>query len=277
MTDFRIDLDGYLARIGFEGARAPTLEKLSRIVLQHQMAIAFENLNSFSGLPVIIDPAAIEQKLIRDGRGGYCHEQNQYLGLALEALGFEVKLRMARVRWMQPPDATPPRAHMTLNVAVGDRWYLCDVGFGAMTPTGPLCLDDEDEQATPHETYRVRQVGDSHHLEVKLGEAWRPVFSFDAVDFLPIDFEAANWFVSTNPGSLFVKDLVIVRPTADRRQILNNTTLSIREPDGSVQRRVLVDPGELRATVAGVFGIRLPANAAIDRAIEGLFRNGGGS
>lgn len=277
MTDFRIDLDGYLARIGFDGKRAPTLETLSRIVLLHQMAIAFENLNSFSGLPVIIDPAAIEQKLVRDGRGGYCHEQNQYLRLALMALGFEVKLRMARVRWMQPPDAMPPRAHMTLNVAVADRWYLCDVGFGAMTPTAPLRLDTEEEQATPHETYRVRQVKGAYHLEVKLGEAWRPVFSIDAVDFLPIDFEAANWFVSTNPDSLFVKDLIIVRPTADRRQILNNTTLSIREADGSVRRRTLADVGELRATITDMFGIRLPDNRVVDRALEGLFQNGGGS
>ncbi|HEY4204173.1 MAG TPA: arylamine N-acetyltransferase [Xanthobacteraceae bacterium] len=275
MTDFHVDLEAYLARIGFSGPRAPTLDVLSRIILKHQMAISFENMNSFSGLPVVIDPATVEQKIVRDGRGGYCHEQNQYLRLALMALGFDVKLRMARVRWMQPPDATPARAHMTLNVAVAGRWYLCDVGFGAMTPTAPLRLDTEAEQATPHETYRVLQVGESHHLEVKLGEFWRPVFSFDDVSFYPVDFEAANWFVSTNPDSIFVKDLIVVRPTADRRQILNNTTLSIRDPDGSVRRQTLANVGELRSTVIDMFGIHLPASAAIDRALEGLFQNEG--
>lgn len=275
MSDFHVDLEAYLARIGFEGPRTPTLDVLSRIVLQHQMAISFENLNSFSGLPVVIDPATIEQKIVRDGRGGYCHEQNQYLRLALMALGFDVKLRMARVRWMQPPDATPARAHMTLNVAVTGRWYLCDVGFGAMTPTAPLRLDTEEEQATPHETYRVRPVGDEHHLEVKLGEFWRPVFSFDDVSFYPVDFEAANWFVSTNPDSIFVKDLIVVRPTADRRQILNNTTLSIRDPDGSVRRQTLASVDELRSTVMGMLGIHLPASAAVDRAFERLFLNEG--
>jgi N-hydroxyarylamine O-acetyltransferase len=275
VTDFHVDLEAYLARIGFSGPRAPTLDVLSRIILKHQMAISFENMNSFSGLPVVIDPATVEQKIVRDGRGGYCHEQNQYLRLALMALGFDVKLRMARVRWMQPPDATPARAHMTLNVAVAGRWYLCDVGFGAMTPTAPLRLDTEAEQATPHETYRVLQVGESHHLEVKLGEFWRPVFSFDDVSFYPVDFEAANWFVSTNPDSIFVKDLIVVRPTADRRQILNNTTLSIRDPDGSVRRQTLANVGELRSTVIDMFGIHLPASAAIDRALEGLFQNEG--
>ena len=118
---------------------------------------------------------------------------------------------------------------------------------------------------------------DSLHLEVKLGEEWRPVYSIDEVDFHPVDFEAANWFVSTNPGSDFVKSLILARPTADRRQILNNTTLSIRDPDGSVRRRTIADPGELRATITDMFGIRLPDNRTVDRALEGLFHNGSGS
>jgi N-hydroxyarylamine O-acetyltransferase len=121
----------------------------------------------------------------------------------------------------------------------------------------------------------VRPVGDEHHLEVKLGEFWRPVFSFDDVSFYPVDFEAANWFVSTNPDSIFVKDLIVVRPTADRRQILNNTTLSIRDPDGSVRRQTLASVDELRSTVTGMFGVQLPASAAVDRAFERLFLNEG--
>ena len=277
MTDFRIDLDGYLARIGFDGKRAPTLETLSRIVLKHQMAIPFENLNSFASLPVVIDPVTIENRILYEGRGGYCHEQNQYLRLALMALGFEVKLRMARVRWMQPPEVTPPRAHMSMIVKAEGVWYLSDVAFGAMTPTAPLRLDTAEPQPTPHQTYRIRPQGDSLHLEVRLGEDWRPVYSIDEVDFHPVDFEAANWFVSTNPGSDFVRSLILARPTADRRQILYNTTFSIRDPDGSVRRRTLADIGELRATITDLFGIRLPDSGVVDRALEGLFQNRSGS
>ncbi|HWV96481.1 MAG TPA: arylamine N-acetyltransferase [Xanthobacteraceae bacterium] len=277
MTDFRIDLEGYLARIGFDGVRAPTRDTLSRIILQHQMAIAFENLNSFSGLPVVIDPAVIERKILHEGRGGYCHEQNQYLRLALMALGFEVKLRMARVRWMQPPEVTPPRAHMSMIVKAEGQWYLSDVAFGAMTPTAPLRLDTTEPQATPHQTYRMNPKGDSLHLEVRLGEEWRPVYSIDDVDCYPVDFEAANWFVSTNPKSDFVKSLILARPTQDRRQILNNTTLSIRDPDGSVRRRTLADIDELRTTLRQMFGITLPTNVAVDRALERVFQNEGSS
>lgn len=272
MTDFNVDLDAYFARIGYDGPRAPTLDLLKKIILLNQRAITFENLSSFAGVPVVIDPSTIEKKIIRDGRGGYCHEQNQYLRLVLKALGFDARLRMARVRWMQPPEAMPQRGHMTLNVAVDGHWYLSDVAFGAMTPTAPLRLDTPEEQATPHQPYRVIPIGDSLHLEVKLGDHWRPVYSFDSVDYYPVDFEAANWQVSTFPASEFVRNLVVARPTADRRQILNNTQLSIRHPDGSVEKRTLASVEELRSTLTTMFGIALPADIKVDEALEGLFR-----
>lgn len=277
MTDFNIDLDAYFSRIGYDGPRAPTLDLLKQIILLQQRAITFENLSSFAGVPVVIDPTTIENKIIRDGRGGYCHEQNQYLRLVLKALGYDARLRMARVRWMQPPEAMPQRGHMTLNVAVDGHWYLSDVAFGAMTPTAPLRLDTPEEQATPHQPYRVIPIGDSLHLEVKLGEHWRPVYSFDSVDYHPVDFEAANWQVSTFPASEFVRNLVVARPTADRRQILNNTTLSIRHADGAVEKRTLASVEELRSTLTTMFGIALPADTKVDQALEGLFQTEGRS
>ncbi len=277
MTDFTIDLDAYFSRIGYDGPRAPTLDLLKQIILLQQRAITFENLSSFAGVPVVIDPSTIENKIIRGGRGGYCHEQNQYLRLVLKALGYDARLRMARVRWMQPSEAKPQRGHMTLNVAVDGRWYLSDVAFGAMTPTAPLRLDTPEEQATPHQPYRVIPIGDSLHLEVKLGEHWRPVYSFDSVDYYPVDFEAANWQVSTFPASEFVRNLVVARPTADRRQILNNTTLSIRHADGAVEKRTLASVDELRSTLTTMFGIALPADTKVDQALEGLFQNEGRS
>lgn len=277
MSDFRIDLDAYLARIGFDGQRTPSLDTLKRIILLHQLAIPFENLNSFSGQPVVIAPAVIENKILHEGRGGYCHEQNQYLRLALVALGYDARFRMARVRWMQPPEVTPQRGHMMLNVAVAGEWYLCDVAFGAMTPTAPLLLSTEAEQATPHQTYRLIPKGQELQLEVKLGEHWRPVYSFDKVDYHAVDFEAANWLVSTYPTSEFVKNLIVARPTADRRQILNNTSLAIRHPDGNVEKITLDTVDELRSTLTSMFGIKLPENALVDSALERLFQNAGQS
>ena len=189
MTEFGVDLDAYFARIGYDGPRAPTLDTLKEIVLSQQMSIAFENLSSFSGLAVLLDPALIEQKIIRDGRGGYCSEQNRYLGMVPAALGFDVRLRMARIRWMQPPGTVLQRGHMVLNVAAEGQWNLCDVAFGAMTPTAPLLFSTRAVKLTPHQTYRVVPEGRVLNIDVKLGENWRPVYGFDDLDQHPVDFE----------------------------------------------------------------------------------------
>ena len=106
---------------------------------------------------------------------------------------------------------------------------------------------------------------------MKLGDDWRPVYSFDSLDQVPVDFEAVNWQVSTHPKSEFVTSLIVARPIGDRRQILNNTGFSIRHSDGSVEKRQLASIDELRSTLTSTFGIRLPASTAVDQALDRLF------
>lgn len=92
-----IDLDAYFQRIGYQGERLPTLQVLQVIHYQHAQTIAFENLNSFLKQPVHLDLASLQQKLIHEGRGGYCFEQNLLLRSVLVALGFQVTSLAARV------------------------------------------------------------------------------------------------------------------------------------------------------------------------------------
>lgn len=160
---------------------------------------------------------------------------------------------------------------MLLNVAVDGVWYLCDVAFGAMTPTAPLRLDTQDEQRTPHQPYRLTTDGNARNLEVKLGKNWRPVYSFDDMDHFPVDFEAVNWQVSTHPHSEFVNNLIVARTAEDRRQILTNTNLAVRHSDGRVEKSVLNSEADLRSLLTQMFGIKLPASVAVDRAFGRLF------
>src|SRR6202035_5683505 len=88
------DLDAYLARIGLSAPA--TLEEVHRA---HVTSIPFENFESYSGRPVPLDLAALEDKLVARGRGGYCFEHNLVLLAALESLGVdEVVPMLARVR-----------------------------------------------------------------------------------------------------------------------------------------------------------------------------------
>ncbi len=110
------DIDAYLERIGLRGR--PTLAQVHRA---HLTSIPFENLDPQRGVPVSLVPEDLERKLVDERRGGYCFEQNLLLKAALEELGAEVELMLARVRVGAPPGAVRPRSHLVLRVEA-DGW-----------------------------------------------------------------------------------------------------------------------------------------------------------
>ena len=152
-----IDLDAYFRRVGYDGPRTATLETLRALHLLQPQAIAFENLDPLLKRPVRLDPASLQAKLVDGGRGGYCFEHNLLFAHVLRALGFKVQEATARVRWGVPPGVHTPRVHALLVVEADGGSYLADVGFGGNVLTGPLLLKSREEQATPHEPFRLVQ------------------------------------------------------------------------------------------------------------------------
>jgi N-hydroxyarylamine O-acetyltransferase len=115
------DLAEYLARVGLAAAPAPTAEGLAELHHAHATHIPFENLDVLLGRTIRLDPASLHQKLVRDGRGGYCFEQNLLLHHALTGLGFAVVRLAARVVWNRPPEAPiMPLTHALLRVSPAD-------------------------------------------------------------------------------------------------------------------------------------------------------------
>jgi N-hydroxyarylamine O-acetyltransferase len=263
-----MDIEAYLARIGFTGARVPTIETLSAIQLAHAQSIAFENLSPLMGAPVPLDLPSLEAKLVHGGRGGYCFEQNALFAEALRVLGFDVTGLAARVVWGGPEDAIRMRSHMLLKVTAGSESYLADVGFGGQTPTGPLRFLPDVEQATPHESFRLVPVESAGPPELKLqsfvGGMWKSLYRFTLEPQYPADYEVANYFVSTHPGSQFRTGLRAARPVPGGRYGLANHQLTFHRLDGSTERRMLASVGEVRETLVSVFGLTLPDAAELD-------------
>jgi N-hydroxyarylamine O-acetyltransferase len=259
-----MELRPYFDRIGFAGPAKADLATLARLHRLHPAAIAFENLSTLLGETVSLDPPALEDKLIRRRRGGYCFEQNALFQRVLEALGFELVPLAARVVWNGDRGYVNPRTHMALLVSVGSARYLCDVGFGGATLTAPLRLSPGREQETPHEPFRINELGDIFTLEVKLGDGWRTAYEFDLQPQLPIDYEAMNHYVQTWPDSHFRQRLMAARPIERGRIALGGNELS-RYIDGRlVERRSIRSRRELESLLAQEFGIALPVHPGLD-------------
>jgi N-hydroxyarylamine O-acetyltransferase len=264
------DLDAYLQRIGYDGSRAPTLATLSAIHRHHALAIPFENLTPFLKQPVRLDVPSLVQKIVDEGRGGYCFEHNLLLRAVLTTLGFEVSGLAARVRWNVPDEVITSRGHMLLRVELDQQTYIADVGFGGLTLTAPLRLVTEAEQQTPHEPFRLLLHGSGYSLQAKLDQAWKPLYTFDLQEQYQPDYEVTNWYLSNHPESHFVTGLIVARPDVDRRYALRNNHYAVRHLDGTTERQTVTTVPALCAILADTFRITLPDASALEPALQRL-------
>jgi len=251
------DLDAYLARIGHQGTRSPSLETLSAIHLRHAQTIPFENLDPYLKRPVLLDIESLQKKLVLGRRGGYCFEQNLLLSHALKALGFDVTGLAARVLWNITDDAVRPRSHMLLLINLDGAPYIADAGFGGLTLTSPLALEADVEQSTPHETFRLLRAGEDFVMQASIGGTWKPLYRFDLQPQFQADYEVTNWYLSHHPNSRFVTGLIVARPDQDRRYALLDRELTIHHLRGVSEKSTLTTNAELRSTLENKFLINL--------------------
>lgn len=262
----------YLQRLGFDAPPAPTLETLRQLQLRHTGVFPFENLSTLSGQPVLIDLPSIEQKVLHDGRGGYCYELNNLFLALLQELGFDARGISGRVVMGQPEGAWTARTHRLSLVTLDGVRYITDVGFGGMVPTAPLMLDTPAEQFTPHEPYRIEQHEDGYTLRANVGGEWRAMYIFDLQRQEDIDYAVGNWYVSTHPESSFARQLMVARTGEGWRRTLNNGSFAIHRIGRETERRQVTDVEELLGLLRSEFDIRVPREAALRRVIEGLIQ-----
>jgi N-hydroxyarylamine O-acetyltransferase len=258
----------YLQRLGFETPPAPTLETLRQLQLRHTGAFPFENLSTITGQPVPIDLSSVEQKLLHDGRGGYCYELNNLFFALLQELGFDVRGISGRVVMAQPEGTWTARTHRLSLVMIDGVRYITDVGFGGMVPTAPLLLDTEAEQPTPHEPYRIEKQADGYMLRANVAGEWRPMYLFDLQRQEDIDYAIGNWYVSTHPDSPFAKRLMVARTGDGWRRTLNNGSFAIHRMGAESERRELLDVEALIEVLEREFGLRVPNHATVRQSLE---------
>jgi N-hydroxyarylamine O-acetyltransferase len=264
------DLEAYFKRIGYSGGAVPTLATLQALHVLHTRSIPFENLNPLLGWPVRLDPASLQQKLIHDRRGGYCYEQNLLFRAALQSIGFKVSALAARVVWNVPDGTILPRTHALLRIELDGDSYVADVGFGGLTLTAPLRLEEGIEQATPHEPFRLIRESEELILQAKLGGLWRPLYRFTLQEQLLADYEMANWYVSCHPQSRFVNFLIAARPDRDRRYALLNNELTVHHLGGAAERRTLTSTAEIRDVLRNEIGLQLPETPELEGRLQRL-------
>lgn len=267
----RLDLDGYLARVGYPAGRdrLPSEENLHVLHRAHVLSLPFENVEPVLGRPVPLEVEDVQDKLVRRGRGGYCYEHVVLFAAALERFGFRVTGLAGRVR--TGSERVMSATHALLRVGAPseadgqdpDRVWLCDVGFGA-SPLTPVELADGAEASADDWAYRLeaRVVppgadGFVLHAWDVAGDCWFDRHGFTLAPQHPVDYRVGNHFIATHPRSPFSRRLYVQRVLPDRLHVLDGRTLTTYRPgDGSRTEREL-EPGQVPEALRELFGIAL--------------------
>jgi N-hydroxyarylamine O-acetyltransferase len=252
-----LDLPAYFERIRWRGPTQPAYETLAGVLAAHMAAIPFENLDVLLGRKVRLDLEGLQDKLVRQHRGGYCFEHGTLLAAVLEELGFRPVRHTARVVVIVPRTEAP-RAHMFLTVALPEGRFVLDPGFGALAPRLPVPLVDGGAEARAgEEVHWMARDGDHWILRTRAGgkivDCWVSPLDRDNV----IDFEVGNHFTSTHTSSPFVNRVMLRALTADGRVGVMNRDVTVWR-GGEPEAVKISDRSALRSLLAEYFGFDLP-------------------
>ena len=266
-----MNVDAYLARIGYQGTRAPAAETLRRLHRAHLLAVPFENLDIAMGRPLAIAPSVLYDKIVWRRRGGFCYELNTLFGWLLEQLGFEVTMLSARVFSDGQPG--PAFDHMLLRVAGPVPW-IADVGFGDSF-IEPLPLDGQTRTQRGW-IYRLTEAEGAWTLQrQRPGAAQEPQYIFSLTPRERDEFNPMCHYHQTSPASHFTQKSVCSRLTRAGRVTVSNGRFIITT-EGDRQEMIITDEQVYRQRLRKSFGIELDAEAPVYKLLYGEGRMGKG-
>ncbi len=250
-----VDLDAYFDRVNWRGPTARDYATLAGLLGAHTGTIPFENFDVLLGRPVRLDLKGLQSKLVDARRGGYCFEHATLFAAVLERLGFAPVRHAARVIVFQPPSESP-RTHMFLTVDADGARYAVDPGFGPFGSRLPVPLSGAGVPAD-RPTHRMARDGDFWVMHATRDGAQIPAWVSTLEVEHPVDFEMANHFTATHPGSRFVNTIMASAVTSGGRFSVMNRDVTVHL-GGRAETSVLPDRSALRAALIEHFGFDLP-------------------
>jgi N-hydroxyarylamine O-acetyltransferase len=252
-----MDLQNYLARIGYSGPLEPDYATLSGLHRAHLLAVPFENLDIHAGRPITVGPEAAYLKLVGERRGGFCYEHNGLFGAILEQIGFEVTYLSARVA--RPNGEWGPEFdHLALRVTgPGAGTYLADVGFGDGF-LDPLRWPETGPQFQAGRAYRLAETSEGRVYGFRREDGeWVNRYNLSTEPRRLADFSEMCRYHQTSPESGFTRSAVISLAQPGGRITLTGQQLIVTRQGQRIEQPI-PDRAAYFEALAQHFGVILP-------------------
>lgn len=237
-----------------------TLEFLNQLQSRHIAKFSFNSLAVVLGEDINIDSDDVFQKIVAQGKGGYCFEHNKLVYDVLTHLGFETRILMGRVIYNNL-EAEAPRTHRVTLVSLNGEDYIVDCGFGHYGAWFPVKLSD---QAQPQlsDRFRVIQHHDGRLLYqlIKDGDFFT-LYTFDLNQYNEADCLLGNFYSHKHPNAGFVNNLVACRKEHGTIWSLRNEQLFVIE-SGHTQITKIDTPELLASLLKELYGLTIDGQQA---------------
>lgn len=230
----------YLKRIRFSGPLSPDVQTLCGLQYAHMLQVPFENLDIGLKRPIRLNEQALWDKIVLQGRGGFCYELNGLFAKLLQEIGFDVTYLNARV-YNREGGLGIDFDHLALLVRIpgqSGRW-LVDAGFGDSF-NEPLRLDGAVIQTQGLRAYRLEWVQGGYAIwQRNYDDSWERLYFFNLLPHrFPEEYEPACTYHQTSPLSSFTRGSIISRTTPEGRVSLEDGWLIITRNGLRTERAV---------------------------------------
>ena len=248
-----MQLSDYLNRINYNGPLNVDLETLNNIHQHHLYAIPYEDLDVQLGRPLTTDIPAAYNKIVNQGRGGWCYEMNGLLGWALEEIGFKIQRVCAGVNRKERGDAVVG-SHLVLLTEL-DQTYIIDVGFGdAFLHPLPLKEGNYSERGFD---FRLEHLPDGYWRVHNHQFGGAPNFDFRTDPADESQLETVCQGLQTSEHSPFVMALIAQLFVQDGFEIQVGRTAR-KVTSAGVETKLLDSADELQDRLKSVFSLDVP-------------------
>jgi N-hydroxyarylamine O-acetyltransferase len=247
----------YLERLklDFTGKIEPTVEVLLILQKAHLLNIPFENLDIHYNK--IIDLKNTFDKIIVNGRGGFCYELNGLFFELLKSIGFNVKLISAR-GFDNYKGFGPEFDHMAILATINSIKFLVDVGFGEFT-LHPLSIELNKLQSDPRGNFIIEEYEENYLIVKKENSSnftFTPEYIFTETERELNDFNEMCNYHQFDSNSHFTRKKLCTLPTLNGRITVTGTILKIKNNDEVIESEIKND-AELNKILMKYFNISL--------------------
>lgn len=217
------------------------LNLVTRLQALHLTNYSFSSVNALQDLPLSTEPEQLFKRLITDKQGGYCFEHNKIFYLALQALGFNVQIVIARV--MLNGQLENPRSHRLTLLTLDGKQYLVDVGFGVSTPILPLAIDQSGIVAEGMNKYRITRCDNIIMVHQQQPEE-KYLYRVELAEFFESDCDIAHFYSHQHPSAAFVNNLVVSRIADGERFLIRNQSFFYWHQAKSLHTEQVIESSE---------------------------------